>query len=73
MIGTRKRTRDARFGNPLVYDLLDVAEALAEQRGRRNLQKAAMRRAVSSAYYAVFHGLCFVCTRALACGGATQR
>lgn len=54
----------ARLGNPLVYDLLVVAEMLADQRGRRNLQKAAMRRAVSSAYYAVFHGLCFVSTRA---------
>ncbi|KMO40115.1 hypothetical protein VQ03_14625 [Methylobacterium tarhaniae] len=54
-----------RLGNPLVYDLIDVAAALVEQRGRRNLEKAAMRRAVSSAYYAVFHGLCFVCTRAL--------
>ncbi|MGF3022181.1 hypothetical protein ACQVP2_05045 [Methylobacterium aquaticum] len=55
----------ARLGNPLVYDLLVVADMLAEQRGRRNLQKAAIRRAISSAYYAVFHGLCFVCTRAL--------
>ncbi|BCM83402.1 hypothetical protein [Methylobacterium indicum] len=54
-----------RLGNPLVYDLLDIAEALAEQRGRRNLERTAMRRAVSSAYYAVFHGLCFVCTRSL--------
>ena len=54
-----------RLGNPLVYDLLAVADLLAEQRGRRNLRKAAMRRAVSSAYYAVFHGVCFVCTRAL--------
>ncbi|WP_298959479.1 hypothetical protein [uncultured Methylobacterium sp.] len=54
-----------RLGNPLVYDLLDIADALAEQTGRRNLQKAAMRRAVSSAYYAVFHGLCFICARSL--------
>jgi uncharacterized protein (UPF0332 family) len=54
-----------RLGNPLVYDLLAVADLLLEQRGRRNLQKAAMRRAVSSAYYAVFHGVCFVCTRTL--------
>ncbi|AWN49736.1 hypothetical protein DK419_28205 [Methylobacterium terrae] len=54
-----------RLGNPLVYDLLAVADLLAEQRGRRSLQKAAMRRAVSSAYYAAFHGICFVCTRAL--------
>ncbi|KMO21814.1 hypothetical protein [Methylobacterium platani] len=53
------------MGNPLVYDLLEVAEALSEQRGRRNLEKAAMRRSVSTAYYAVFHGLCFVSTRAL--------
>ncbi|SFV08164.1 hypothetical protein SAMN02799631_04671 [Methylobacterium sp. 174MFSha1.1] len=54
-----------RLGNALVYDLLAVADLLAEQRGRHNLQRAAMRRAVSSAYYAVFHGVCFVCTRAL--------
>ncbi|TGD96933.1 hypothetical protein [Methylobacterium nonmethylotrophicum] len=54
-----------RLGNSLVYDLLELADALAEQRGRRNLEKAAMRRAVSGAYYAVFHGLCFVCTRSL--------
>ncbi|MGX7706442.1 hypothetical protein [Methylobacterium sp. Gmos1] len=54
-----------RLGNPLVYDLLAVTDLLSAQRGRRNLQRAATRRAVSSAYYAVFHGLCFVCTRAL--------
>ncbi|AYO85689.1 hypothetical protein [Methylobacterium brachiatum] len=51
----------SRLGNPLVYDLLDVAESLARQSGRMNLRKAAMRRAVSSAYYAVFHAFCFVC------------
>ncbi|MCJ2068641.1 hypothetical protein MKK75_07475 [Methylobacterium sp. J-030] len=50
-----------RLGNTLVYDLLEVAETLARQGGRMNLRKASMRRAVSSAYYAVFHGLCFVC------------
>ncbi|KTS37140.1 hypothetical protein NS228_09160 [Methylobacterium indicum] len=54
-----------RLGNPLVYDLLVVADLLSDQRGRRNLQRAATRRAVSSAYYAVFHGVCFICTRAL--------
>ncbi len=54
-----------RLGNSLVYDLLEVADTLAEQRGRLNLEKAAMRRAVSGAYFTVFHGLCFVCTRAL--------
>ena len=55
----------ARSGNPLVYDFLEVATSLAEQTGRRNLQKAAMRRAVSTACYAVFHELCFICARAL--------
>lgn len=50
-----------RLGNPLVYDLLEIAEALAKQLGRTNLRKASMRRAVSTSYYAVFHALCFVC------------
>ncbi|UHC16169.1 hypothetical protein LRS73_27480 [Methylobacterium currus] len=54
-----------RLGNALVHDLLVVADMLAERGGRRNLRKAAMRRAVSRACDAVFHGLCFVCTRAL--------
>ncbi|MCJ2111358.1 hypothetical protein MKK64_09155 [Methylobacterium sp. E-025] len=54
-----------RLGNPIVYDLLDVAFGLAETRGRPNLRKAAHRRAVSSAYYAVFHALCFVCASEL--------
>jgi len=49
-----------RLGNPIVYDLLEVAETLAHQSGRMNLRKASMRRAVSTAYYAVFHGFCFV-------------
>lgn len=56
----------ARLGNPLVYDLLEVADTLASQRGRKSLRKASMRRAVSSAYYAVFHALCFVCASQLA-------
>ena len=55
----------ARLGNPLVYDLLVVADTLAMQRGRKGLRKASMRRAVSSAYYAVFHALCFVCASQL--------
>ena len=54
-----------RLGDPLVYDLLEVAKALADTRGRTNLRKAAMRRAVSSAYYAVFHALCFICASEL--------
>ncbi|MCJ2014625.1 hypothetical protein [Methylobacterium sp. J-076] len=51
----------AGLKNPLVPDLLEVAELLVAQKGRLNLRKAAMRRAVSSAYYAVFHELCYVC------------
>lgn len=54
-----------RLGNPLVYDLLDVSGALAAIRGRTNLRRAAMRRSVSGAYYAVFHALCFVCASEL--------
>ncbi|RVU19046.1 hypothetical protein [Methylobacterium oryzihabitans] len=50
-----------RLGNLLVYDLLDVADGLVRQTGRMNLRKASMRRAVSSAYYALFHAMCFVC------------
>lgn len=55
----------ARLRDPLVYDLLEVADTLASQGGRKNLRKASMRRAVSSAYYAVFHALCFVCASEL--------
>ena len=54
-----------KLGDPLVYDLLEVSESLARTRGRTNLRKAAMRRSVSSAYYAVFHALCFVCASEL--------
>lgn len=50
-----------RLGNSLVYDLLDVADELARLAGRGDLRKAAQRRAVSTAYYAVFHALCFIC------------
>lgn len=51
----------ARLGSPLVYGFLATADILAAQAGSTNLRKAGMRRAVSSAYYAVFHALCFVC------------
>ena len=54
-----------RLGNPLVYDLIETSRILAETRGRVNLRKAAMRRAISGAYYAVFHALCFVCSSEL--------
>lgn len=55
----------ARLANPLVYDLLAIADALAAQTGRMSLRKAGMRRTVSSAHYAVFHLLCFVCASEL--------
>ena len=54
-----------KLGDPLVYDLLEVSASLAKTRGRTNLRKAAMRRGVSGAYYAVFHALCFVCASEL--------
>lgn len=50
-----------RLANTLVYDLFEVADELAGLAGRGNLRKAAQRRAVSTAYYAVFHALCFLC------------
>ena len=49
----------------LTSDMIVVAELLAKQRGTPNLRQAAMRRAVSSAYYAVFHALAFVCADCL--------
>lgn len=52
-----------KLGDPLVYDLLEVSTSLAKTRDRTNLRKAAMRRGVSSSYYAVFRALCFVCAR----------
>lgn len=49
------------LGNHLVYDLLRTADHLLDERsGRANLLKAMRRRAISSAYYAVFQGVCFV-------------
>lgn len=54
------------FPNALVVQLLDVARELASQRGRPSRRQAAMRRAVSSAYYAVFHALCSACVSGLA-------
>ena len=53
------------FPNPLVVHLLAVAEELAGHKGRYFLRQIAMRRAVSSAYYALFHALCFICSSSL--------
>ena len=55
----------AALRNPLVTDLLVVAEGLARLGGRPSLRQAALRRAVSTAYYAVFHALCTVCSDGL--------
>lgn len=61
-----------RLPNVLVYDLLELADGLARQTGRANLRKAAMRRAISNAYYAVFHSLCFVCASVIVGWGRTE-
>jgi hypothetical protein len=47
--------------NPLADGLLEVAEVLLKQRGRPIFVQAALRRSISTAYYAVFHTLCQVC------------
>ncbi|MCJ2053609.1 hypothetical protein [Methylobacterium sp. J-070] len=51
----------ARSRNTLVADLLEAADTRAAQTGRQNLRETAMRRALSSAYHAAFHELCYVC------------
>ena len=55
----------AALRNPLVTDLLDLAEELARRTGRASFRQAALRRAVSTAYYALFHALCTVCSDGL--------
>lgn len=47
--------------NPLIEDLLVLADLLAGQNGRASLRQAALRRAVSTSYYA----LCTVCSDGL--------
>lgn len=51
--------------NPLAGGLLEVSTLLAEIRGRKIVEQAALRRAISSAYYALFHTLCQVCSDGL--------
>ncbi|MCJ2020847.1 MULTISPECIES: hypothetical protein [unclassified Methylobacterium] len=50
-----------RTRNPLSGGLLEIAVHLTSVRGRRIVEQAAFRRALSSAYYAVFHCLCQIC------------
>lgn len=48
--------------NPIAGGLIDVARHLADMRSRRRIvEQVAFRRAISSAYYAVFHSLCQIC------------
>lgn len=51
-----------RTPGPYVGDLLATADVLVGQTGSATLRQACMRRAVSSAYYAVFHALCATCS-----------
>lgn len=46
--------------NPLVGNLIDVARAFAAMPGSTGQRQAALRRSVSTAYYACFHQLCFL-------------
>ena len=55
----------AALRNPLIADLLVLADGLARQGGRPSLRQAALRRAVSTAYYALFHALSTVCSDGL--------
>lgn len=50
-----------RTRNPLSGGLLEIAVHLTSVRGRRIVEQAAFRRALSSAYYAVFHCFCQIC------------
>ena len=50
-----------RTRNPLSGGLLEIAVHLTSVRGRRIVEQAAFRRALSSAYYAIFHCLCQIC------------
>lgn len=54
------------FPNVLVVEFLALAQDLAVEKGPSSRRQAAMRRAVSSAYYAVFHALCSACVAGLA-------
>ncbi len=50
----------------LEEDLLETAQRLLQPRNRRGRPKQAdLRRAISTAYYAVFHALCRMCADAL--------
>ena len=50
-----------RLPQNLVAAQLELAEHLVDIGGRPMLRQIALRRAVSGAYYAIFHALCAVC------------
>lgn len=50
-----------RLPQNLVAAQLELAERLIDISGRPMLRQAALRRAVSGAYYAIFHAFCAVC------------
>ncbi len=51
--------------NPLVEDLLALADVLVALSGRGSFLQAALRRSVSTSYYALFHALCTLCSDSL--------
>ena len=54
------------LGNELVDEFLVMADELANVRvGRAALQEVRRRRAISAAYYAVFHALASICVDAI--------
>ncbi|WP_375461718.1 hypothetical protein [uncultured Enterovirga sp.] len=55
-----------RLANDLVYEFLSIADDLAGRPAGKLVElNACRRRAVSTAYYAVFHALSFVCADTL--------
>ena len=62
-------TRKTR--NPLSGGLLEASHHLADLRGRRIVEQAAFRRALSGSYYAVFHALCQICCEGLGLWSST--
>lgn len=60
-----------RLPAPLVGHMITMADELTRLPGPPTFRQTFMRRAVSSAYYAVFHALCFICADELVGWGRT--
>lgn len=54
-----------RLRNELVYELIELAWHLAASSGPSRFRQASRRRAVSTAYYALFHAICHICASSL--------